>query len=101
MAQRYPLASLRHNQEVHDAFTEALPLIEPVWVSVTVSVCVPLLLKITVKVCTPASAATNVSAQNAPGAADGLRQQSMTPFGWSPGGTEISSRMLVRRWVRM
>jgi len=46
--------------ELHDAFTEALPLIEPVCVSVAVSVCVPLLLKVTRNVCTPASAATNV-----------------------------------------
>ena len=45
---------------LHDTFTEALPLIEPVCVSVAVSVCVPLLLKVIVKVCTPASAATNV-----------------------------------------
>ena len=45
---------------LHDTFEEALPLIEPVCVSVAVSVSVPLLLKITVKVCTPASPATNV-----------------------------------------
>jgi hypothetical protein len=46
--------------QLHDTFTEALPLIEPVCVSVACNVSVPVLLNVTMNVCTPASAATNV-----------------------------------------